>query len=194
MSDCLRKLGKELHGGMGTKGPLVKEFARVEVFRSGHRGAHLPIRGWLLIERPISKPARLQDRKYYFAWKLDGLSLEELVELAHIRWVIERFYQDAKGELGLDHYEGRRWTGFHRHVALVMLAHCYLTLRQSYGADIIEQGPPSHWEQSQNTPTVAPGRGFPPKGRKSMAALRRAVLEELFRQVIGDLSRIRDGT
>jgi SRSO17 transposase len=151
---------------VGTKGPLVKEFARVEVFRSGHRGAHLPIRGWLLIERPISKPARLEDRKYYFAWKLDGLSLEELVEIAHIRWVIERFYQDAKGELGLDHYEGRRWTGLHRHVALVMLAHCYLTLRQSYGADIIEQGLPSHSEQSQNAPTVAPGRGFPPKGQK----------------------------
>ena len=89
----------------GTKGPLVKEFARIEVFRSGHRGAHLPVRGWLLGERPISKHVRKEDHKYYFAWNLDGLSLEELVELAHIRWVIERFYQDAKGELGLDHYE-----------------------------------------------------------------------------------------
>ncbi len=149
----------------GTRGPLVKEFARIEVFRSGHRGAHLPVRGWLLGERPISKFVRKEDRKYYFAWNLDGLSLEELVELAHIRWVIERFYQDAKGELGLDHYEGRRWTGFHRHVALVMLAHCYLTLRQSYGADIIERGPPIPG-QGQNAPFVAPGRGFPPKGQK----------------------------
>jgi SRSO17 transposase len=149
----------------GTKGPLVKEFARIEVFRSGHRGAHLPVRGWLLGERPIFKHVRKEDHKYYFAWNLDGLSLEELVELAHIRWVIERFYQDAKGELGLDHYEGRRWTGFQRHVALVMLAHCYLTLRQSYGAGIIERGPPP-MRQGRKAPSVAPGRGFPPKGEK----------------------------
>lgn len=149
----------------GAKGPLVKEFAKVEVFRSGHRGAHLSIRGWLMLERPISKPARLEDRKYYFAWNLNEPSLEELVELAHIRWVIERFYQDAKGELGLDHYEGRRWTGFHRHVALVMLAHCYLTLRQSYGAYTIEQGPPRQG-QSRTARPIAPGRGFPPKGKK----------------------------
>ncbi len=149
----------------GAKGPLVKEFARVEVFRSGYRGAHLPVRGWLFCERPVSKSDRKQDLKYYFAWKLDELSLEELVELAHIRWVIERFYQDAKGEFGLDHYEGRLWTGFHRHVALVMLAHCYLTLRQSYGADTIEQGPPGQG-QSQGTRSLAPGRGFPPKGTR----------------------------
>jgi len=149
----------------GTKGPLVKEFARVEVFRSGYRGAHLPIRGWLLGERPISKSVRKDDRKYYFAWNLDGLNLEELVELAHIRWVIERFYQDAKGELGLDHYEGRHWTGVHRHVALVMLAHCYLTLRQSYGAEIIERRPPPTGH-GQKAPSIAPGRGFPPKGQE----------------------------
>jgi SRSO17 transposase len=154
----------------GAKGPLVKEFARVEVFRSGHRGTHLPVRGWLIGERPVSKSAGKEDLKYYFAWKLDALSLEELVELAHIRWVIERFYQDAKGELGLDHYEGRLWTGFHRHVALVMLAHCYLTLRQSYGADIIEHRPPGQ-VQSQSTSPLAPGRGFPPKGKKKHAGI-----------------------
>lgn len=146
----------------GTKGPLIKEFARVEVFRTGHRGAHLPIRGWLLAERSVSRP---EDLKYYFAWKLDAFSLEELVELSHIRWVIERFYQDAKGQFGLSHYEGRLWTGFHRHVALVMLAHCYMTLRQSYGADIGEQWPPGRG-QSHSAQSLAPGRGFPPEGKK----------------------------
>jgi SRSO17 transposase len=149
----------------GTKGPLIKEFARVQVFRSRYRGAHLPVRGWLVGERPVSKSDRKQELKYYFAWKLDELSLEQLVELAHIRWVIERFYQDAKGEFGLDHYEGRLWTGFHRHVALVMLAHCYLTLRQSYGADTIEQWPPGRG-QGEDTRSLAPGRGSPPRGKK----------------------------
>ena len=63
------------------------------------------------------------------------------METAHLRWVIERFYQDAKGELGLDHYEGRLWTGFHRHVALVMLAHSFLTLKQSYGPEVLGETP-----------------------------------------------------
>jgi hypothetical protein len=53
----------------------------------------------------ISKPVSKEDRKCYFAWNLDGLNLEELAELAHIRWVIERFHQEGKGELGLDHEE-----------------------------------------------------------------------------------------
>ena len=53
--------------------------------------------------------------------------------LAHNRWVIERFYQDAKGELGLDDYEGRFWTGLHRHVALVMMAHSFLSIRRNHG-------------------------------------------------------------
>lgn len=116
----------------GSKGALVKEFARIRVYRVGRRGAPLPTAGWLVGERPVE--GHQGDHKYYFAWKLDALPLEEMVQLAHIRWVIERFYQDAKGELGLDNYEGRLWTGLHRHVALVMLAHSYLALRQSYGS------------------------------------------------------------
>lgn len=115
----------------GSKGALVKEFARLRVYRVGRRGAPLPAAGWLVGERPVE--GHQGDHKYYFAWGLDALPLEDMVQLAHIRWVIERFYQDAKGELGLDNYEGRLWTGLHRHVALVMLAHSYLALRQGYG-------------------------------------------------------------
>jgi SRSO17 transposase len=134
----------------GSKGALVKRFARVRVHRTGQRGKHLHSCGWLIGERPL--PGHSGDAKYHFAWGLDDLSLKELVELVHVRWVIERFYQDAKGELGLDDYEGRLWHGFHRHVALVMLAHCFLTLQQSYGPAVLE---PSR---------SAPARGFPPRG------------------------------
>jgi SRSO17 transposase len=134
----------------GSKGALVKQFARVRVHRAGKHGQHLESSGWLLGERPL--PGHSGDPKYYLAWGLDDLSLEDLVDLVHARWVVERFYQDAKGELGLDDHEGRPWHGFHRHVALVMLAHSFLTLRQSYGAAALEPGP------------GAPARGFPPQG------------------------------
>ena len=134
----------------GAKGALVKQFARIRVHRTGQRGKHLESVGWLIGERPL--PGHGGELKYYFAWGLDEVSLEELVKLVHLRWVIERFYQDAKGELGLDNYEGRSWHGLHRHIAMVMLAHSFLTLRQSYGPNVLDPSP------------SAPHRGFPPQG------------------------------
>ena len=145
----------------GSKGTLVKQCAGVRVHRVGRRGAPLATVGWLIGERPVSRDRA--ELKYYFAWGLDSSDLGGLVELAHSRWVIERFYQDAKGELGLDDYEGRLWTGFHRHTALVMLAHCYLTLRQSYGPGITQPPPTSRTGAQAQPNHLAPVRGFPPK-------------------------------
>lgn len=142
----------------GTQGPLVKSCARVRVHRTGRRGAHHERSGWLIGERPPE--GHEGRRKYYFAWGLDERGLEDLIGLAHVRWVIERFYQDAKGELGLDDYEGRKWQGLHRHLALVMLAHSFLTLRQSYGPEA-RAGPGSAGGSSGSS---SPGRGFPPSG------------------------------
>ena len=56
--------------------------------------------------------------------------LQRLVALAHSRWPIEQFYEDAKGECGLDDYQGRRWDGLHRHLALVMLAYSFLACQR----------------------------------------------------------------
>jgi len=142
----------------GTKGTLVKQASRLRVYRVGYRGTALGTRGWLLGERPL--PGHQGEAKYYFAWGLDDLNLEALLELAHCRWIVERFYQDAKGELGLDDYEGRRWHGFHRHVALVMLAHCYLALQRSYGEAVTK--PPPVAPEASVTHLPAPARGFPP--------------------------------
>jgi SRSO17 transposase len=147
---------QEIAWRQGTKGALIKQFVTRPVYRSGHRGTHLDIRGLLIGERPM--PGHAGDSKYYFVWELDEIDLPELVALLHVRWTIERFYQDAKGELGLDDYEGRLWPGFHRHVALVMLAHSFLTLQRSYGPSDKQKIP-----ISETSPGLASDSGaFPP--------------------------------
>jgi SRSO17 transposase len=83
--------------------------------------------GWLLGERPL--PGHAGEPKYYFSSLPADTPLQRLVELAHSRGAIEQFYEDAKGECGLDEYQGRRWDGLHRHLALVMLAYSFLVLQ-----------------------------------------------------------------
>ncbi len=107
----------------------MKLSTRIRVYRVGYRSTATTSRWWLIGERPL--PGRQGEATYYFAWGLDDLELDGLLELAYCLWIVERFYQDAKGELGLDDYEGRLWPGLYRHVALAMLAHCYLRLRRS---------------------------------------------------------------
>jgi SRSO17 transposase len=111
---------------------LRKQFGAVRVHwatggaqlsTSHHRVATGP-EGWLLGERPV--PGERGEVKWYFSNLAANTPLHRLVELAHSRWPIEQFYEDAKGECGLDHYQGRRWDGLHRHLALVMLAYSFL--------------------------------------------------------------------
>lgn len=89
--------------------------------------------GWLLGERPV--PGDSGDRKWCFSTLPAETPLHRLVEVAHSRWPIEQFYEDAKGECGLDHYQGRRWDGLHRHLALVMLAYSFLVCQRWTPAD-----------------------------------------------------------
>jgi SRSO17 transposase len=119
----------------GVTGTLRKQFVAVRVHRATG-GAHLPIsdrrvstgpEGWLLGERPLTGIAG--ERKYYLSSLPADTPLSRLVELAHARWAIEQFYEEAKGECGLDDYQGRRWDGLHRHLALVMLAYSFLAVQ-----------------------------------------------------------------
>lgn len=113
---------KAVRWGVGTKGPLEGEFARVKV-RVCH-GFRRPTDevAWLLLEK------RAGELKAYLAWGLDHLSLEEMASLAHLRWTVERGYQDMKSELGWDHFEGRTWTGWHHHTVLTQMAFAFLAL------------------------------------------------------------------
>jgi SRSO17 transposase len=111
---------------------LRKQFVAVRVHwatggaqcSTSHHRVFTGPEGWLLGERPV--PGESGDLKWYFSTLPADTPLHRLVELAHSRWPIEQFYEDAKGECGLDHYQGRRWDGLHRHLALVMLAYSFL--------------------------------------------------------------------
>jgi len=94
--------------------------------------------GWLLAERPL--PGREGERKWYYANLPADTPLERLVTIAHARWLIEQFYEDAKGECGLDDYQGRRWEGLHRHLALVMLTYSFLMTQRHTAADTPDGG------------------------------------------------------
>jgi SRSO17 transposase len=86
----------------------------------------LPVR-WLLVEWPQGKPEPI---KYWLSNLPAGTPLVELVRLARLRWRIEQDYRECKGALGLDHFEGRGWPGWHHHVTLVSVAHGFLTLER----------------------------------------------------------------
>ena len=80
---------------------------------------------------------------YYRAYGPEGTTLEELARVAGTRWAIEEGFERAKGEVGLDQYEVRSWTGWHRHVTLCLLAHAYLEVTRAAANADGEGGRPS---------------------------------------------------
>jgi SRSO17 transposase len=89
-------------------------------------GTELPVR-WLLVEWPAGKT---EPTKYWLSSLPETTPLVELVRLARLRWRVEQDYRELKGALGLDHFEGRGWVGWHHHVTLVSVAHGFLTLER----------------------------------------------------------------
>ena len=119
--------------GAGAKGPRVYDWALVEI-----RPLREPDKGhWLLTRRSIAKPDELA---YYVCFGPAGTTLEELVRVAGTRWAIEECFEEAKGEVGLDQYEVRRWDGWYRHITLAMLAHAYLTVIRNQAVEGGEKG------------------------------------------------------
>ena len=107
----------------GSQGKLSSRFAAVRV-RPAHRDTQRSEpwpEEWLLIEWPEAEPA-----KYWFSNLPPRTSLKRLVKVAKARWWIERDYQELKQELGLGHYEGRNWRGFHHHASLCIAAYGFL--------------------------------------------------------------------
>src|SRR4051812_14762427 len=110
----------------GSKGPLAAEFAvlrvRVADGPTTRDGTHLPGEEvWLVGERRVTGEV-----KYYLSNLPADTPHERLVGLIKARWVCEQAHQQMKEELGLDHFEGRSWTGLHRHALMTMIAFAFL--------------------------------------------------------------------
>jgi SRSO17 transposase len=109
----------------GTAEPLSSRFARVRV-RAAHRDYWLPEtrpEEWLLIEWPEGEEA---PTKYWFSTLPTDIAFHQLVDTAKLRWRIERDYHELKQEVGLGHFEGRGWRGFHHHATLCIAAYGFL--------------------------------------------------------------------
>jgi SRSO17 transposase len=113
----------------GSQGLLSSRFwaQRVESAHDWNHGKAPGKEVWLLVEWPAREPEPV---KYYLCDLPKNMSLQRLVATARGRWRVEQDYQQMKEELGLDHFEGRSWTGWHHHVTMVMLAHLFLRLEQ----------------------------------------------------------------
>lgn len=109
----------------GTNAPLRGRFAAVRVRHAGGNAGRARLRAeqWLLIEWPRGDAEPL---KYFLSNLPADTAINDLVAKAHMRWRIERDYQDLKQELGLGHYEGRGWRGFHHHACLCIAAYGFL--------------------------------------------------------------------
>lgn len=118
---------KTLTWRQGSQGPQRSRFAKLKVWAShGWKAQEHPVRQpeWLLVEWP-QKEEKPTD--YWLAWLGDQpVGIPRLAKIARARWRVELDYRELKEELGLDHYEGRHWLGWHHHVTLVSMAFAFL--------------------------------------------------------------------
>jgi len=152
------KAWQRLSAGAGAKGPRLYDWAylsyRAEVAPGWQKG--------LLIRRKIKRPTEFT---FYLTLSPTATTLAELVQVAGRRWTVEVCFEAAKGEVGLDQYEVRSWTGWHRHITLAMLAHAYLAvLRRTAVGKKIRSG-------SRNRTRSAAGPAAAHRARVAPAAM-----------------------
>jgi len=105
----------------GSKGPLMADFALLRVTPIHDR---LPaVRQWLICRRSLGPQAEL---KFYLSNAPARCATQELIRISGLRWPIETALEEAKGEVGMDHYETRTWLGWHHHMFQTFMAHLFL--------------------------------------------------------------------
>ena len=147
---------KDIGWRQGSEGTLRSRFAAVRV-RPAHRDykrTEPHPAEWLLVEWPKGEPA---PTKYWLSTMPEKTALKSLVKIAKHRWIIERDYEELKQELGLGHYEGRSWRGFHHHASLCIAAYGFLVAERNRFS-------PSARTGHLGLPTPEPPPDFRPRG------------------------------
>jgi SRSO17 transposase len=154
---------RRLAAGQGTKGLRWFEWTRVRLARRQLTAEERRWDHWLLVRRSCSDPSELA---YFVAFAPAGTALRTLARVAGHRWRIEQSFALAKGEVGLDHYEVRRWEGWYRHMTLAMFALADLAVLRAHLQAQVETQPaqPPAMPQSANRrprSTVQAAKGGP---------------------------------
>jgi SRSO17 transposase len=150
----------------GSKGPIAADFACVRVTRA--RRGRPGLAGWLVLRRSMGEKREV---KYFLSNAPVACPQATLVRVSGLRWPVETALEEAKGELGMDHYETRTWRGWHHHMTQTLLAHHFLVrlrlqLKKSPGVD---PGP---------TSGAAGGRSAPPPTERAGGPGTRALLSD----------------
>src|ERR671913_713085 len=115
--------------GDGSKGPRLYDWLSLALNPPMQDG----FQRWLVVRRSIEDPEELTA---YTVFAPEGSTLEELGGVAGSRWRVEIGFEEAKGEVGLSHYEVRSWHGWYRHITLALFAHAFLAAIRAEGIDI----------------------------------------------------------
>ena len=137
---------QRLSAGEGAKGPRLYDWALEPLV-----GPVDPDWGrWLLVRRRRSEPTEVA---YYVVFGPVGTLVAEMVRVAGSRWAIEESCETANGEVGLDQYEVRSWTGWYRHITLALFAHAYLTVIRAQAVTAVgKKGGASRLQRSAPRP------------------------------------------
>lgn len=148
----------------GSRGWLAGRFTAVRCWRVTTDGVrHV---GWL-----IGEDSSDGKRRYYWSNVGPGVPLEKLVEYAHRRHWVEQYHEEAKTLLGWDQYQGRLWTGFHRHAVTVMLAYSFLVWREWHQRPQRSRpGRPRRAFSPSPGPPAGTTAGHPSSGQRLVAA------------------------
>ena len=143
----------------GAAEPLRSRFARLRVRARGEGCTPDEPEEWLLIEWPKDEE---KPTKFWLSTLDRSIAFDAQVDITMMRWRIERDYLDLKQEVGLGHFEGRGWVGFHHHATMCIAA---------YGFLISERGafPPSEAQSSRHVPATAVPESYRPRGSPAPA-------------------------
>jgi SRSO17 transposase len=120
---------RRISAGDGSKGPRLYDWGRLALNPPMQEG----FERWLVVRRSMEDPDELSA---YTVFAPENTTLAELARVAGSRWRVEIGFEEAKGEVGLSHYEVRSWRGWYRHITLALLAHAFLAAIRVEGTDI----------------------------------------------------------